>query len=92
MRNEGYYWAKYKGKWIIAEYDDGEWFTCGSRMIFFEDAYFDEIDENQITREPKEELLPGCSSQEKCNYTGECQESFTGGSCRHSTYNNNLKP
>jgi len=51
MRQPGYYWVKYKGEWIIANFtkNDG-WYTIenGVQKI---DNYFDEIDEHQITRE-----------------------------------------
>ena len=52
-RELGFYWVKYIGEWIIAEYTnsyvDGEfaWFHCGNECESNDD-YFDEINENRI--------------------------------------------
>lgn len=44
MRASGYYWVKYVGKWIVAEWDQGDasWFICGAEE-WGDDNRFDEI-------------------------------------------------
>lgn len=49
-RVEGFYWVKYEGEWIIAEYDMNEWYKTGVEN-FYEDSHLDEIDERRIERE-----------------------------------------
>jgi hypothetical protein len=57
-REEGYYWCKYEGEWIIAWCNKTispygyEWDIAGL-IPTREDADFDEIDENRITREER---------------------------------------
>jgi hypothetical protein len=51
-REEGFYWVKHNGGWIIAFwYDDKEWYITGSEVMF-EDYDFDEISINRLTHEP----------------------------------------
>lgn len=57
MREEGYYWIKCGGEWMIAEYIhdsgfDGNHFQRGSLLIFDEDKHneIEEIDECRIVR------------------------------------------
>ncbi len=46
-REDGFYWVKCDGKWIVAFWIFERWrFTDGSRC---EDSYLDEIDENKLT-------------------------------------------
>jgi hypothetical protein len=49
MRQEGYYWVKYEGKWFIAEWDTiyNEWHLTGSEYDF-KDHDFEEINENRL--------------------------------------------
>ncbi len=47
MREEGYYWVKLGGKWIIIEFIDKDWWVGGFSCF---DSEFDEIDERRITR------------------------------------------
>ncbi len=54
-RKPGYYHVKYDGDWEIGEWVNDEisglhWELCGIVTDFY-DTDFDEIDENQITRE-----------------------------------------
>jgi hypothetical protein len=49
MRTDGYYWVKWKTKWIVAEYQDGLWFLSGL-TVDFDDSDFAEIDETPIVR------------------------------------------
>lgn len=48
-RKDGYYWVKYSGSFIIAEYFNGYWFTFGDEDVI-NDSDFEEIDERQICR------------------------------------------
>lgn len=78
MREEGYYWVKYQGEWIIAE-----WAKL-SKHCWFRTGYNDvlplklitEIDERRITRPEPEKEYPKCPDPH-CECTGECQASFT---------------
>lgn len=51
MRQSGFYWVKYDGKWTIAEYTSysgqSEWYVTGNDCYFISEE-FDEIDENRI--------------------------------------------
>lgn len=55
MRNEGFYWVKYEGKWGIAywycaftdAHQEWEWAYISDILY---DHHFEEIDENQIVR------------------------------------------
>ena len=53
-RENGYYWVKYDGKWVIAEYYAPNfpltWGMCNSEENFF-DEEFEEISENRITHD-----------------------------------------
>lgn len=81
-REEGYYWVKSRQfGWEICLWEPDHFVTCGYGWQYDED--FDEIDENRITREEKKDVYPACSSPQRCNYTGECQQSFVGGKCKH---------
>ena len=49
-REEGYYWVKYRGDWIIAEYTHElrpKWYVIGNECPFHE-REFSEINENRI--------------------------------------------
>jgi hypothetical protein len=58
MREPGYYWVKYKGKWMIANWDDqypepgesGYW-NLVQTITDVNDNSFDEIDERRIVRD-----------------------------------------
>lgn len=63
MRQSGYYWVKYDGKWIVAEfeyflYKNGDeykiWQVAGLELSFY-DNEFDEIDETRIERKTTEQ-------------------------------------
>jgi len=52
-RQPGYYWVKYKGNWIVAEWLLNSWWpSCAESDQSWSDDYFDEIDERRIEREP----------------------------------------
>lgn len=50
MREQGYYWVKYKGKWIIAEWWPNMGWSIAGFIHSREDYDFEEIDEKRITR------------------------------------------
>jgi hypothetical protein len=64
MRKAGYYWVKYKGEWHIHFYTENENWVILTRNgngeavagLTFNDSDFEEIDENRIERENKEEF------------------------------------
>lgn len=51
MRQSGYYWVKFNGKWIIGEWNRYVmiWSICGSDRILL-DGELSEIDERPIVR------------------------------------------
>lgn len=56
MREEGFYWVKWQGDWIIAFWDTNhdsdnkfQWVIAGL-MSTLNDDEFDEIDENKLKR------------------------------------------
>ena len=51
QREDGFYWVKVYGDWEIARWSSVclEWYMV-ENMLGYEDHYFDEIDENRITR------------------------------------------
>lgn len=53
MREEGYYWVKSYGEWIVAEFSCGVWFMsgCDKDYYWLKDKDFDEIDEKRLTHE-----------------------------------------
>lgn len=51
MREEGYYWVKYNGKWMIAEFwRSGLWWLTGA-LPHYNEEDFEEIDEKRLTHE-----------------------------------------
>ena len=56
LRENGFYWVVLDGKWIVAEWDNGDsyqescWLVAGSPdYIGFNDASFSQILENKLT-------------------------------------------
>ena len=49
-REDGYYFVKDTGEWIIAEWDTNYWYITGSGNRY-EDSYFEEIDERRVVKE-----------------------------------------
>lgn len=49
MRSDGFYWVKYRGVWVIAEYTCARWFICGVGDSFL--SYeFDEIEGRRMDK------------------------------------------
>jgi hypothetical protein len=49
MRKEGFYWVKFQGEWVVAEYiGDSKWWLPGA--IEYLGTWFDEIDETKLER------------------------------------------
>lgn len=52
MREEGYYWVKYGGLWIVAQWQLSNrlWWVCGYEYSVSE-TDFEEIDEKRLTHD-----------------------------------------
>lgn len=48
-RKEGFYWVRFNGYFIVAEWQSGQWWTIESEDAFM-DEHFEEIDERRICR------------------------------------------
>ena len=50
MRDTGYYWVKYKGKWMICHYSEevSTWAFMYSEYTTNNDDHFEKIDETKI--------------------------------------------
>lgn len=48
-RENGFYWIKWDGRWLIAEYVQGEWYVT-QRLSYLDDTDLEEIDERRIER------------------------------------------
>jgi hypothetical protein len=48
MRQEGYYWVKYKENWIVALCMKTHWFLPGIDKKVYTDSDFSKINENRI--------------------------------------------
>ncbi len=51
MREEGYYWVKYRGNWIVAECPFGTYWWIPGDDYQLNDSDFEEIDEKRLTHE-----------------------------------------
>ena len=52
MRESGFYWVLFGGKWHIAEWESGleDWWMSGTDECFFDNEFW-QIDERRIVRE-----------------------------------------
>ncbi len=79
MREEGYYWVRVGGQWIVGFYGNDQWILMASLRLF-DSSYFDEIDERKIERSIacacKDEIKHGETSIMCCNHCGLPTESF----------------
>ena len=53
-REPGFYWVKWDGLWMVAEYAQGDWYLT-QRFSILNDIDLEEIDERKIERTPLSE-------------------------------------
>lgn len=71
-REDGYYWVKFDGEWVIAEWTDSRWISAHHSRR-------GGICSHEITEIDDVKLIPTCDDDSRFVWWQECDESITAG-------------